>query len=286
MMKLYKTGLTLCILMLNITSQNTDAMNTTDSKPFFTIRMECHNVGCELLINGIPVLRNEYPGIISEFPINSWLINGQNTFKFRSLPVDSVTKANPDFSYTDMVCKLMISASQSIGMPETILAQAEIKPSESDPVVSNEGSFTVSLGYPDPAWAQSGKIGKDSITQKKILNKFREFHRLLENKDLDGIMAFSAAKFKEYSKSMHNPDFESIMKDSFKEQFASKGELIGIDVQEADGLKYEYYYGDRLVTITNVEDRSIIQYYDSEEGVTSEYPLLFYFDGTDFVLIL
>ena len=145
---------------------------------------------------------------------------------------------------------------------------------------------SVTPGYPDPAWAHSGKIGKDCLTQRKILDKFREFHRLLENKDLDGIMAFSSAKFKEYSRAMLNPDFESVMKKSYSEQFAGKDELIGIEVQQADGLKYEYYYGDRLVTIMNVEDRSIKQYYNDDEGSTSEYPLLFYFDGTDFVLIL
>jgi len=286
MLKLVKTGLTLSILMLKIAIQSTNAMTIADSKPYYTVRLECRNVGCELLINDIPVLSNEYPGIIPGFPINSWLINGQNTFKLRTLPVDSATKAHPEFTYEEMICSVVISELKGIGMPDTILAKAEITPSESDPIVSKDGSFTITLGYPDPAWAHSGKIGKDSITQKKILDKFREFHHLLENKDVDGIMAFSTAKYKEYSKSLYSPDIESDMKKSFMEQLAAKAELIGIDVQETDGLRYAYYYGDRLVTIKNVEDRSIIQYYDDDEGTTSEYSLLFYFDGTDFILIL
>ncbi len=286
MLKQVKTGLMLSILMFSIAVQSTKAMTVTESGPFFTVRMESRAIGCELLINDIPVLSNEYPGIISRFPINSWLMNGLNTYKLRPLPVDSATRAHPEFSVADMFCKVVILLSQGIGLPDTIFVQAEIAPNVADSMVAKDGCFNVTPGYPDPAWAHSGKIGKDCLTQRKILDKFREFHRLLENKDLDGIMAFSSAKFKEYSRAMLNPDFESVMKKSYSEQFAGKDELIGIEVQQADGLKYEYYCGDRLVTIMNVEDRSIIQYYNDDEGSTSEYPLLFYFDGTDFVLIL
>jgi hypothetical protein len=127
----------------------------------------------------------------------------------------------------------------------------------------------------------------DAVTQRKILDKFKEFHRLIEKKDIDGIVKFSAAKFKEYAKSTYNPNFESNVRDSFKEEFANpSNKLIGIDVQEKNGLRYGYYYGGRLVSINNDEDSSIIQYYDGNEGVTTEYPLFFYFDGKDFVLIL
>lgn len=269
-------------------TKKTKNVAPVNSEARYTVYMQ-GGVGCELLVNDIPVLDNDYPGIISKFLINPWLINGRNTFKIRSLLLDSATKNHPQWDPSAVsFCKVVISGPKEKGMPDTKLAQTEVKllkPSDYDSVLSKNGSFTVIIGYPNPAWAQSEKIGKDATTQEKILDKYREFHRLLESKDLNGIMKFSSAKSKDYSKSTYT-DFESRLKDSFNEKFASTSELIGIDVQEKYGLRYEYYYSDRLVTIKNVKDQSIIQYYDGDEGVTTEYTLLFYFDGKDFVLIL
>lgn len=267
-----------------MTVPSANEADMADSQPFYTAKIDARNVAYELLVNGIPVLdkRNEFASINSKFPLNPWLIDGRNTFTIRILPVEPSEVDPNDAKY----CRVFISGPKAKGMPDATIAQAEMKPSASAPAPSKDGSFTVSLGHLAPAWAHSEKIGRDATTQKKILDKYREFHRLLERKNLDGIMKFSAAKFKDYSKSMYDPDFESNKKDSFKEQFASPGELIGIDVQEKNGLRYEYYYDDRLVSIKNDEDRSIIQYYDADEGVTTQYALFFYFDGKDFVLIL
>ena len=267
--------------MLNISISSAKAVNVTDFKPSYTVSIEARNVPYEFFVNDIPVFdkTNEASSINSKIPLNPWLINGRNTFKIRILPVKSSTADPEDPKF----CKVVISGPKGNGMPNTALAQAEVNPLHP----SKDESFTVTLGYPMPAWAHSKKIGKDATTQKKILDKYREFHRLLEKKDLEGIVKFSAAKIKEYSKSMYDPDFESNAKNSLKEEFANpSNKLIGIDVQEKNGLRYEYYYGDRLVRIRNDEDRSIIQYYDGDEGVTTEYALYFYFDGKDFVLIL
>lgn len=285
-MNLSRIGVCLSVLMFNITIPSMSEENMTETKLFYTVRLESRSVGCELLVNDITVLSTEYPTTISKFPINPWLISGRNTFSIRMLPVDSATRNHPEWTDASMYCKVTISGPEVNGRPTTTLAEAEVKPSGPDSVLSKDGSFTITLEYPTPPWTQSGKIGRDIATQKKILRKYKEFHRLLEKKDLDGVMKFSSAKFNEYAKSMYHAEFESEMKNSFKEQFATPGELIGIDVQEKNGLRYKYYHGDRLVSISNDEDRSIIQYYDSDEGVTTEYPLFFYFDGKEFVLIL
>lgn len=257
------------------------AVNMTDFKPVYTVKLENRNVAYELLVNDIPVnsQSTDFSSITSRFLINPWLINGRNTFKIRILPVKSSTTdpADPKFF------KVVISGPKEKGMPDGTIAQAEVNPLNP----SKAGAFTVALGYPAPAWAQSAKIGKDAATQNRILDKYREFHRLFEKKDLDGLMKFSAAKYKEYSHSMYDPDFESKMKDSLKESLAEGSDkLIDIDVQKKDGLRYEYYYGDRLVSIRNIDGASIMQYYDAGEGTTSEFNLFFFFDGKDFVLIL
>ncbi len=266
-------------------NKSTEESNLTINKRFYTLDMECHDVGCEILINDIPVLTIEYPIYLSKFLINQWLVNGSNTFKIRSLAVSAEAKSYVYFSYDNMSCKVVIQAPEE-ELSDTMLAEAEIKPSEKSPIVSKDGVFTAKLEYPNPAWAQSEKIGRDTITQKKIIDKYREFHRLLKQKDLDGIMKFSAVKIKEYSQSTYNPDFESAYKNSFKEQLAGSGQLIGIDEQEKKGLRYEYYYGDRLVSIKNDEKQPIIMYFDKERGSTTQRDLFFYFDGNDFVLIL
>lgn len=252
-----------------------------DLKTLYSVRIEDRNVAYEFLVNDIPVVsqKEAMSGIISKFLINPQLINGKNTFKIRILPVKNSTVDPND----PKSCKVVISGPKEKGESDTIIAQAEVNPANP----SKEVSFTVKLGYPTPVWAQAEKIGMDAVTQRKILDKFKEFHRLIEKKDIDGIVKFSAAKFKEYAKSTYNPNFESNVRDSFKEEFANpSNKLIGIDVQEKNGLRYGYYYGGRLVSINNDEDSSIIQYYDGNEGVTTEYPLFFYFDGKDFVLIL
>lgn len=266
-------------------TQSVNQPTMTDLKSLFTLRIETHNVAYELLINDIPVLSQTYEasGTISGIPVNPWLINGRNTFRINILPVEpSTVDPNDTKSY-----EVVISGPLDAGMTDNPIARAEgiVPDSQSHP--SEEVEFTIVLAYPQPPWAESEKIGKDAATQKKILDKYREFYRLLETRDLEGIMQFSAAKFQEYSKSMDSPDFASSMRDSFQMDFDTpSNSLIGIDVQEVNGLRYEYYYGDRLVSIINDEGRSIIMYYNEEDGVTTSYDLFFYFDGEDFVLIL
>ena len=280
-MRLSSIRLCLPVLMLSIVGPGAMAASLTDVNRFYTVSIEARNVPYELFVNDIPVFNktDEASSINSKIYLNPWLIDGRNTFKIRILPVKVSTTDPQDPKF----CKVVISGPGDKGKPDAMLAQAEVNPLHP----SKDEPFTVALGYPAPAWAQSQKIGKDAATQQKILDKYREFRRLLEKKDLDGIVKFSGAKFKEYAKSMYDPDFESKAKSSLKEEFANpSNELIGIDVQEKNGLRYEYCYGDRLVRIRNDEDRSIIQYYDANEGVTTEYPLFFYFDGKDFVLIL
>lgn len=257
----------------------------TDSKSFYTLNIETHHVAYELLINDIPVLKqsDETSGAISGYPINPWLINGCNTFRINLLPVEtSLTDPEDIKSYS-----VIITGPREGRRQETPIARAEAVVSDSQSGQSTEVSFTIALSYPQPRWAESEKIGKDSATQNRILEKYREFHRLLVEKDLDGIMRFSEAKFQEYAKSLYAPDFISEKRADFQEDFANPpGYLIDIDVQAENGLRYEYYHHDHLVSIKNDEDRSIIMYYNDDSGVTTSYPLCFYFDGTDFILIL
>ena len=280
MLKLFKIGLSLSFIILNIATLTANERKMIEQVPFYTVSIESRNIAYQLLINDIPVLNSysDFSGTVSKYVINPWLLNGKNSFKVRILPVANST-TDPT---GPKICKVVISGPKDKGMTETILAEAEAIPSD----VSKEGSFAVTLEYPSPKWAASEKISRDAVTQKKILDKFKEFHLLLEKKDLNGIMKFANAKFKAYSQSIDDPNFISDKQNSFKEQLAAGSKLIGIDVQEKNGLLFEYYYGDRLVTIKNDDDRSIIQYYDGDEGVTTQYPLLFYFDGKDFVLIL
>ena len=255
-------------------------------KPRYTVSIDARNVAYELRVNDIPVLTkdNDASSRTSKFLINPWLVGGRNTLTIRLLPVEQSTTDPEDPKY----CHVVITGPAVEGGPDTTLGRVEVSPARTagaKPAAAKDASFNVILGYPAPAWAASPKIGKDAATQQRILARYREFHRLLEHKDLDGVMRFSAAKLDEFARSMYDTTFVSLRRRSFQEQFASSGKLIGIDVQAKNGLRFEYFFGDRLVSIRNDEDRSIILYYDADEGATTEYPLFFYFDGKDFVLI-
>lgn len=281
-----KVTLPAAALLAFASPADTGGVAVPEFKPLYSLRIDARNVAYELRVNDIPVLTkdNDASSLTSKFLINPWLVGGRNTLTIRLLPVEKSTTDPQDPKY----CRVVITGPAVNGGPDTTLGRVEVSPAKAAgtaPARAKDESFNVILGYPAPAWAASEKIGKDAATQKRILERYREFHRLLENKDLDGVMRFSAAKLDEFARSMYDTTFVSLRRQSFQEQFASPGKLIGIDVQAKDGLRYEYYFGDRLVSIRNVEDRSIIQYYDDDEGVTTEYPLFFYFDGKDFVLI-
>lgn len=257
---------------------------TNEVKTVYTVRIEERNVAFKFTVNDIPVLteQDDASATISNFLINPWLINGRNTFRMEIMR----KKSSPTDPEDPKGCKVMISGARNREQADTIV-EKELSIFGSDTVSFTEGSFAIALGYAQPPWAQSEKIGKDAATQKKILDKYREFYRLLDKKELVGIMKFSSAKFREYAKSMYDPDFISDKENSFKEEFATPpGYLISIDEQEKFGLHYEYYCNDHLVSINNDEERSIIQYYNDDDGVTTQYRLYFYFDGQDFILIL
>jgi len=255
--------------------------NITNKKEFHIVTINGLNVNIKMSVNGFVIFSEDLEGSasIAGLKLNPFLINGDNKIEITATMIPNEynnTSCNFPFGVADLSVTNIFSYD-----PNKLVSGKDL----TDKGVENF-TYTIHADLPyTPAWGQSEKIGKDAITQKKILDKYREFHRLLEQKDLDGIMNFSAAKFKEYSNSMYAPDFASNMKNSFKEQFANPpGELIGIDVQEKNGLRYEYYYGDRLVSIKNDENQSIIFYGDGSG--TTEFELFFYFDGNDFVLIL
>ena len=269
-----------CFSQSNKTEQTMN--NTTNKKEFHIVTINGLNVNIKMSVNGFVIFSDDLEGSVSiaGFKLNPFLISGDNKIEITATMIPNEYN-NTSCNFSFGVADLNVTNTFSYD-PNKLVNGKDL----ADKGVENF-TYTIHTDLPNPAWAQSEKIGKDAATQKKILDKYREFHRLLEQKDLDGMMKFSAAKFKEYSRSMYAPDFASAMKNSFKEQFANPpGELIGIDVQEKNGLRYEYYYGDRLVSIKNDEDRSIIMYYDTDEGVTTQFELFFYFDGNDFVLIL
>lgn len=262
------------------------AVAVPEPTPRYSVTIDARNVAYELRVNDIPVLTKEsdVSSLTSKFLINPWLVGGRNTLTIRLLPVENSTTDPQDPKY----CRVVITGPAVEGGPDTTLGRVELSPvktASAKAARAKNASFNVILGYPAPAWAASEKIGKDAATQQRILARYREFHRLLEHKDLDGVMRFSAAKLDEFARTMYDTTFVTSRRQSFQEQFASPGKLIGIDVQAKNGLRFEYYFGDRLVSIKNDEERSIIQYYDDDEGATTEYPLFFYFDGKDFVLI-
>ena len=276
----------LYLLTLSMPTPSAHPKNTTGVQPSYAVNVEGREVGCEFLVNDIPVVRNAYPGTVSKFWINPWLIDGTNSFTIRSLPVPAATRKHPEWdANAARSCTAMISRTSDPGVSMTTVAEAAVNPSESAPALAKSGSFTVELSYATPAWAHSVKISKDAATEKRIYGKYREFHRFLEIRDLPGIMKFSAAKFRDYSRSLDDPNFATKKHDSFKEQFASPSELVPL-AEAKDGLRFEYYHGDRLVSIKGDDNRSIIQYYDAADGRTTQYPLFFYFNGKDFVLIL
>lgn len=273
-------------LMFSLAVPNANEVPLPELKPMYTVSVEARNVAFELRVNDIPVLTNgnDASTAMSGYPINPWLIGGRNTVSIRILPVENSTTDPNDPKY----CRVVVSGPKEGGKPGLALASVEVKPPTEpgpDRSSSKEETFSVVLGYPAPAWATSAKIGKDAATQKLILDQYREFHRLLEKKDLDGVMQFSAAKFREFSQSIGDPTFESSAKENFEEQFATPGRLIDIDEQAKNGLRFQYYSGDRLVSIKNDEDDSIIQFHGSEDGMRTEHTLFFYFDGKGFVLI-
>ena len=205
----------------------------------------------------------------------------------RSGGVDAATRKRPQWNKTAArSCTATVSEQLEGTRAARTIARAEVKPSESAPVLSGNGAFTVTLGYPSPQWTNSATIGKDPTTQQRILARYREFHPLLATNDLPELMKASAVKFRAYATAMNAPEFESAQRASLKAQLVSSAGLIGIDVQQKDRLRYQYYYGGRLVSIKNIDNRSIIQYYDASEGVTTEYDLVFHYDGKEFVLIL
>lgn len=285
-MRVFTMGLFLNGLMFTVAVPITNEVVLPELKPMYTVSIEARNVAYELRVNDIPVLRVEEDAssALSGYPVNPWLIDGRNTVSVRILPVENSTTDPNDPKY----CRVVVSGPKADGKPGIALASVEVKPpaqSGPDRSSSKEESFSVVLGYPAPAWAASAKIGKDAATQQLILDRYREFHRLLETKDLKGVMQFSAAKFGEFAQSMNDPAFASSREEAFREQFATAGQLIDIDAQAKNGLRYEYYFGDRLVSIKNDEDDSIIQFHGSDDGMRTEHTLYFYFDGKSFVLI-
>lgn len=285
-MNAFKMALLLHGLVFSLVVPIANEVTLPELIPMYTVSIEARNVAFELRVNDVPVLTNDDDAstAMSGYPINPWLIDGRNTVSIRILPVENSTTDPNDPKY----CRVVVSGPKADGRPGATLASVEVKPPltpgpERSP--SQEATFSVVLGYPAPAWATSTRIGKDAATQKLILDKYREFHRLLEQKDLDGVMQFSAAKFREFSQAMYDPTFAASRKESFQEQFATAGQLIDIDAQAKNGLRYEYYFGDRLVSIKNDEDDSIIQFHGSEDGMRTEHTLFFYFDGKGFVLI-
>ncbi len=259
------------------------------NQTYYTLQINAISACFDIKINDIPLYAdNEGKPTSVEFPINHLLINGINILQVSVSPakhesefVDH-TKTNFEIYYRDI---------NDVRENRQLLASAEFPDYHNDEklkqsVISSKKEFKATLLLDAPLWSTSPVLKLNEQTVSEIMDIYKEYHKALKNKNVDAIFRLTGIKNKVYADSVYknlNSHLNSL-RESYAETFEDPAnELIDFDIQVK---KPELHAFGKLVTIINDENRSPLQYYNAESGITTAFPIYLCMKDKKLVVVL
>ncbi len=242
----------------------------------YTLQINTVSACFEIKVNDIPLLTEETgkPNAV-ELPINHLLLKGLNLLQV------SISPAKHENEFVDHSKTSFEIYYRDINDPREsrkLLASAEFPDYINDEklkksVISSKTEFQASLALDPPAWSMSPVLKLNEQTVNETIGIYKEYFNALKSKNIEAVLKLTNFKNKVYADACYQGLNTHVndMRESLKEEFADpNNELIDFDIQ---AKKPELHAFGKLVSMINDENRSPLQFYNSETGITTEYKI-------------
>lgn len=241
---------------------------------FYTIQIDSISACFNVKINDIPLYADdEGKPTSAEFPINHLLVNGLNILQV------TISHAKHESGFVDhtktdfqIYCRDINDDREN----RQLITSVEFPDYHNDEnlkqaVIPSRKEFKAVLPLDTPLWSTSSVLKLNEPTVNQIMDIYREFHKALKTKNTDTVFRLTGIKNKVYADSVYKSlnTHLNTLREAFAETFDDPAnELIDFDIQLK---KPQLHAFGKLVTLMNDEDRSPLQYYNAESGVTTSY---------------
>jgi hypothetical protein len=160
------------------------------SQPNYSLEVNLEGCTYDVRVNDGPVYENTrgFP-VVSQFPVNRWLRNGQNELSLRLLPVPG-TASIDDAKCTLIVYKRERGAERATRSEVARLEYPGGPPSRRDGAATLvQSQFSASVPFGLFRWFTSPEIMPGDATMAELVRELEGFHALLEAKNVDAILA-------------------------------------------------------------------------------------------------
>jgi hypothetical protein len=245
------------------------------SQPLFTIQIDTISACFELKVNDIH-LYSERKGrsTSTEIPINHLLISGSNRFSSTISP----SKYEVEFqSHSKTDFKIYVRDINDYRDNRKFVAELQFPDYRNDEslkssLLTTEKEFQADLPF-DTEWHKCPQLTLNPSLNKEISGVYKDFFNALKRKDIKEILRLTRVKNIDYAMAYYNTLNERLeeLTDSMEEVFNDEAnELIDFDIQ----LKEPVIQGfGKLITLINDNNRSPLQYYNHDSGMTKAYPI-------------
>ncbi len=256
---------------------------------YYTLQIDVTSVCYDIKINDIP-LHNDtegYPTTV-ELPINHLLLKGLNLLEV-SISPNTTEKEFLNHTRTNFKIysrdindlranrKLLVS----VKFPDDITSE-KLKKAR----IPSKTEFQAVLSLEIPVWSLAPVVKLNTQTINETMAIYREYFNALKGKNIEAVFKLTSLKNKVYadnsykSLNTHVNDIRESLKGEFDDP---DNQLIDFDIQVK---KPELHAFGKLVTIMNDNNRSPLQFYNGDTGVTTSYDIYLCMKDQKLIIVL
>jgi len=254
-----------------------------DDFPDHYIRIQVFGCRFDVRVNDGPVFSDQEGNpVVTQLPVNSWLVNGKNELSAILSPLPK----NSSFSKSVSVKLEVFSVGNNLPGTENriiskiLFSHSDIGSGKEFKTIGNaihlNADFELTQKVPVWNWLNGHKVESDEKTKLSLVKETKRFHALLKKKDMDGVTKFIAKRDMELAVAQ-NLTFEKKRADSrksYEEQMDDS--LFKLQDLELGYLELRVFGNGRLARLDAFDGGPPIIYEGIKEPVWARFPLIFY----------
>lgn len=243
---------------------------------YYTLQINAISASFDIKINDIPLyIDSDGKPTAVELPINHLLISGKNVLQ---VVISHATHETEFVDHTRTDFEIYSRDVNNFSEQRTFVESAEFPDFHNDEslktsVLSSTKYFQASLMFEEPVWSTSPALKLNEQTISEALEVYRVYFNALKSQNIDTINKLTSIKNKRYANALYQNLSSHIteMQESHIEEFTdSSNVLIDFDVQVK---KPELHAFGKLLRIINDDNRSPLEYFNTETGDTTEFEI-------------
>ena len=246
------------------------------NKPNYYLSFEIYGCAFNLMVNNIPIFQSrKKKGVSFKYPINSYIFTGRN-----ELGVTLTPPFEQQFLSDEAKCKIsiiFIDEEDIERKPTEVLSHTSpvFEAASPNSIYLFKNPFPVEVPFPNPLWMKSVNLADIPQIKYALLEEYLKIHKLMNNKDVNGILNLILIRQNEVAKCLYIEGKE--IQENLSDGLVKDLNDSHFRLCEIDGRLFEikfYAYG-KLTRLEGDKGESPLKFRDEENKLTATYDFLF-----------